>query len=223
MTRSAEAIRQYLHGQVNQALRRPGMYGGEATLYVLLDALAYADGVDAELHREREDLRARWMSLPTGVLGAVEQVFPEHPRPDTAMTSVYAEFAHRVGWLDIDRLLSAAEHGELLARLPGWCTADRTMSDVTAAFGVPSVVFGGTNPHWPKTLIYAAGPGQPLVCLHLWNEITGPELQTAYPEPTLLAARIGGRPFDTAFILTPEGRHRRPGEPDSEATAEARA
>lgn len=214
MARSAEEIRAHLHLRVNAALRRPGKFGGEAALYVLLDALAYADGLDADWRRELADLRERWMFLPTGALGTAELVLPESPRPDDAMASVYAEFAHRVGWLDVDRRLTRAEHGALLTRLPEWCAADRTMSDAEGTFGPPSVVFGGGNPRRPMTLVYASRPDRPLVCMHHWNEIIGPELRTAYPEPVLRAAHVAGRPFDTAFLRTPEGRRRRPEEPD---------
>ncbi|WP_174361945.1 hypothetical protein [Nocardia brevicatena] len=44
--RSATEIRDYLVGRLNSALRRPGMFGGEIALRLLLDHLVYAEHQD---------------------------------------------------------------------------------------------------------------------------------------------------------------------------------
>lgn len=75
-----------------------------------------------------------------GVRGAISSVFPDVGRGDSAIASVYAEFAHRAGWLTLDRILTEAEHQELLLQVPGWCGVHRTMSDLTATFGPPPLV-----------------------------------------------------------------------------------
>ncbi|TMR10810.1 hypothetical protein ETD86_38000 [Nonomuraea turkmeniaca] len=46
--RSSAEIRAYLKTRLNQALRRPGMFGGEMALRLLLDHLAYAEHQDQE-------------------------------------------------------------------------------------------------------------------------------------------------------------------------------
>ncbi|MEU7826330.1 hypothetical protein [Catellatospora sp. NPDC049133] len=80
--------------------------------------------------------------------------------------------------------------------------------------------YGRAGSPWPTTLVYAADPGRPLICLHTWNVIVGPGVQAAHPEPVLLAAHIGGRPFETAFLRTPEGLRLRPEEPDDDEDVE---
>ncbi|MFD5922279.1 hypothetical protein ACFVYP_36675 [Kitasatospora sp. NPDC058201] len=44
--RTAREVREYLLTQLNGALRRPGMCGGETTLRLYLDAVAFADAAE---------------------------------------------------------------------------------------------------------------------------------------------------------------------------------
>lgn len=86
--------------------------------------------------------------------------------------------------------------------------------DVVDEFGAPSVLFGGANPLYGKTLGYLTeDPEQSMVSFHLWNGSTpdaGPSWPPGREEPILLAVRFGGGAFRTAFIFTPEGERRRP-------------
>lgn len=211
MTRTIDQVRDYLRTQVNHALRRLGVYGDETSLILLFDALAFTEGIDEEWKAERDDLRERGVFWPTGVRGAISSVFPDVGRGDSAIASVYAEFAHRAGWLTLDRTLTVAEHQELLLQAPDWCGVDRTMADLTATFGPPSVLLGPTSKLHSKTLVYAAAD-RAIICFHLWNGITEPETGAVHEEPVLLAVRIGGQLFPQSLIFTPEGVRLRPEE-----------
>jgi hypothetical protein len=114
-------------------------------------------------------------------------------------------------WLTLDRTLTEAEHQELLLQIPVWCGVDRTMSNLTAAFGPPSVLLGPSSKLHPKTLVYAAAD-RTIICFHLWNGIIEPETGTVDEEPVLLAVRIGGQLFPQSLIFTPEGVRLRPEE-----------
>ncbi|MDZ5442228.1 hypothetical protein U2F26_05695 [Micromonospora sp. 4G57] len=148
----------------------------------------------------------RWFT-PLGVRGAFRRLLPgEWLRHHDAVASVYAGFAHRIGWLHTERVLTPDKHAEMCAALPEWVADDRTVGDVLTRFGSPSVLLGGTNPRYPRTLLYAADPPRPLLCLHLWND---------YDQPVddglvLLLAREDASPFGESCWFTPEGRRRRP-------------
>jgi hypothetical protein len=202
---SLAEVHEHHRQQVNNALRRPGMYGpDESSLRLLMDAMAVVDGRREDWAAEFDALRSRDAFAPTGVAGAVSTVLPSTARLDAA-ASVYARVAHRLGWLDLDRALSAGEYGRLVEAIPEWVAEDRTLTAVIDSFGDPSVWIGGSNPHYPKTLVYASSsPADEHVCFHLWNDAD------THPEPVLLA--VGHRPgrFPDSFSFTPEGRLRRP-------------
>jgi hypothetical protein len=82
-------VRGYLLQQLNSALRRPGMYGGESAILLLLDAIAFTDGAERPLAGARAALKSRGAALPTGVTGAVGRVLGY--RAEDVMASVYAE------------------------------------------------------------------------------------------------------------------------------------
>ncbi|MFD9787810.1 hypothetical protein ACFWYX_28200 [[Kitasatospora] papulosa] len=129
------------------------------------------------------------------------------------MASVYAEIAHRQGWLQLDRTLTPAEHHEIRHVSETWCRKDRLLSDIVTAFGPPSVLFGGNNPNYPKTLAYATAQREDtLLCFHLWNCFAPqPSSSSAsvQAEPVLWAFRDGGTLFTDGFTFTPEGTARR--------------
>lgn len=212
--RTGAELREYLLNRLNLALRRPGMFGAEIALVALGDAIAFADRREAQWRAERDSLDARGASSATGVLGTFTGVLPSGSRCDDAVASVYAELAHRCGWLKLDRVLSNAEYTEIRADLDSWSTRDWRMSQILARLGQPSGFFGGTSPYYPKTLAYATEQGDdPLVCFHLWNsfDLSSPsELRAVYPEPMLMAVRCGTGAFLDAFTFTPEGAARRP-------------
>ncbi|MFJ9447359.1 hypothetical protein ACIRRH_36750 [Kitasatospora sp. NPDC101235] len=132
------------------------------------------------------------------------------------MASVSAEFAHRQGWLRTDRVLSTDEYASMLAVIDPWAAHDRVWADVTSFFDSPSVLFGGTNPYYGKTLGYVtADLSAPMLFFHLWNG-TDPDAAPSWPpareQPLLLAIRRGDAPFAASFTYTPEGHRRRPAQ-----------
>ncbi|SBT42523.1 hypothetical protein [Micromonospora auratinigra] len=207
---SGDEIRAHLRTEVNRALRRPGMYGDEMTLIMLCRTLAVAEGIE-DVWRAEYDARhdLGWFP-PTGVLGAVRRFLPAGHRAYDAVASIYAGFAHRVGWLEVRRRLTDGEYDEMLRDLPGWVAEDRTAADALARFGPPSVPPGSTNPRFPRTWLYVAGPDRPPLFLDFWPREEEPEEDG----PVLLLAREGGRPFGESFWFTPQGRRRRPAEDD---------
>lgn len=106
--------------------------------------------------------------------------------------SVYAELVRRRGWLRSDRILTADEYADLRRTVIDWVASDRTWTDVTSEYGQPSILFGGTNPLYGKTLAYMSDePNEPMVAFHFWN---GPEsgAETTWPpaHPELLLVAI---------------------------------
>jgi hypothetical protein len=144
------------------------------------------------------------------VTGAFTALIPgpcEH-----AVASVYAEFVHARGWLHVDRALTAAEYAAISAETSTWATQDRALSDVLDAFGPPSVIFGGNNQLYGKTLSYLTrSAGDPIISFHLWNGID-PDAEQTWPpalkEPILLAIRHGIGQFNRSFIFIPRGQLR---------------
>ncbi|MGW3795662.1 hypothetical protein ACWD8I_31505 [Micromonospora arida] len=207
--------RQHHLAQVNGVLRRPGMYGrDEMAERLLLEAMAAVDGSLARWQSECDGLRERDAFAPTGVRGAYSYILPVEALRD-ATASVYAEIAHRLGWLELDRTLSEAEFEQLSSGIGDWITQDRALSAVIETFGPPSLWIGGTNTYYPKTLAYAmARPERGLICFHLWNAFAdnAPEgqLRGVHPEPVLLAVRHRPGGFPGSFSFTPEGVSRRP-------------
>lgn len=86
--------------------------------------------------------------------------------------------------------------------------------DVLEAFGPPSVLLGGTNPRYGKTLGYLApDSAEPIIWFHLWNG-TDPGCEPGRPpshdQPLLVAVREGAGPVLHAIVYTSEGERRRP-------------
>ncbi|MEU1737273.1 hypothetical protein [Streptosporangium sp. NPDC020145] len=210
--RSAAEIRDYLTDRLNSALRRPGMFGGETALLLLLDHLVYAENQDDAWEQERRAMESRGAFTSIGVTGAFRTLLPNSEEHGPA--SVYAEFAHVHGWLRADRVLTAEEHESVRQESRTWVGQDRLFSEVVETFGPPSVLFGGSNPFYGKTLGYLTEQvNEPMIFFHLWNG-TDPDAASTWPplhsEPVLLAVRHGRGRFRDTFIFSPEGRKRRP-------------
>lgn len=212
---ASDEIRAYLVDQLNHALRRPGMYGRELALRMLMDHLLFVErepGALAEQQRVWEE-RGAWSS--TGVAGVFRGLIPgRYDGDEYGVASVYAEFAHRRGWLKPDRHLAPGEYASLVGAVRQWAAEDRVWTDIVDEFGAPSVLFGGNNPYYGKTLGYLTGnPEEPMVSFHLWNG-SAPGDEPSWPpeheEPLLLVVRFGTGPFRQTCTFTPEGRRRLP-------------
>ncbi|SIR86990.1 hypothetical protein [Micromonospora avicenniae] len=198
-------VREYHVRRLNHALRRPGMYGGEITLRLTMDAVAYIDGLDEVWQAEYGQLGKREAFTSLGVHGAFAQILPGY-RDDGAVASVYADIAWRHGWLTVDRTLPEDDLRPLRDEATRWCAQDRSLDEVLAELGSPSVSFGSSNPRYPKTLAYATDRASGLVCLHFAStyDWTATEPQSESP-PVLLAVRHGDGPFAETFVFTPTG------------------
>jgi hypothetical protein len=201
--------------RVNEVLRRPSMFGrDEVAERLVLEAMAVADGGLDRWQSELDGLSTQGAFTSTGVRGAYRAVLPENLLRD-ATASLYAEIAHRCGWLDLDRACSTSDHRRLTGRVAAWLARDRTESELIDTFGVPSLRIGGTNPLYPKTLVYGtADPADDLIGFHLWNAFAdrppGSGSRGVHPEPMVLAVRHRPGRFPASFSFTPLGRHHRP-------------
>ncbi|MFC6565766.1 hypothetical protein [Actinoplanes utahensis] len=208
---SHDAVYRHHREHLNNALRRPGMYSrDESAEFLLLEAMAAVDGGVERWRAEYAALRSSGLFTATGVRGAYSGILPAGMVRDAA-ASAYAGIAHRLGWLDLDRVLTNAEYQQLGTGIREWVTEDRTWSDLTGEFGDPSLRIGGSNVLWSKTLAYAtADPADGLICVHLWNALAdtlpGEGVRGVLPEPVVLAVRHD----HDDFSFTPEGRRRRP-------------
>ncbi|MFD8807164.1 hypothetical protein [Streptomyces sp. NPDC059597] len=205
---TTEEIHAYFVGQLNSALRSPGMYGGEPALRALVGHLLFVERDPGAW----EELRGRWEEegawSPLGVTGAFRDLIPGRSY-ECGPASVYAEFARRRGWLVPDRTLTSEEYEALAGRVEEWAREDRTWPDITAEFGAPSVLFGGSNPRYGKTLGHlCADLTRPMILFDLWND--GASADAGREQPSLLAVRRSDEPFRRSFRFTPEGRRRRP-------------
>ncbi|MFB7656406.1 MULTISPECIES: hypothetical protein [unclassified Streptomyces] len=211
---TAEEIRTHLVDQLNQALRRAGMFGGEVALRLLIDHLLFVERRPEAFARQQQEWEERGLWSCIGVRGAFRDAMLGHS-DEYGMASVYGEFAQRCGWLSPDRVLAPRAYEDLVGRVRRWAGKDRTWADVTTEFGEPSVLFGGTNPRYGKTLGYLSeDPEQPMVFFHLWNDF-----EREAEQPLLLAVRFSGQPLPHALTFTPQGELRRSatGEPCSSA------
>lgn len=208
---SSSDIRAFLVDRLNDALRRPGIWGGELGIRLTVDHLLFVEQRPVVLEEEQRALGERGAWPPTGVTGAFGGFLPSDHGCD--MASVYAEFAHRQRWLKADRVLDAGEYAQMLDSVDSWAAQDRVWADVVASFGPPSVLIGSTNPYYGKTLGYLTDASScAMVFFHLWNG-TDPGAKPSWPplheQPLLLAVRHGDRPLAESFTFTPEGQRRR--------------
>lgn len=210
---ASDEIRAYLVDQLNLALRRPGMYGNEVALRMLMDHLLFVEGRPGAMADQQRRWQDRGASCSTGLAGMFRDLLPDR-HCEHGVASVYAEFAHHRDWLKPDRVLDPEEYTALRGAVRQWASEDRVWSDVVDEFGTPSILSGGNNPYYGKTLGYLTeNAEEPMVFFHLWNG-GAPGAEPSWPPehevPLLLAVRFGTGPFRQTFTFTPEGRRRLP-------------
>ncbi|MEU7339639.1 hypothetical protein [Streptomyces sp. NPDC007074] len=210
-----DEIHAYLIDQLNLALRRPGILGKESelALRMLMDHLLFVEFQPEALAMQQRIWEEHGVWSSTGVAGVFRDLVPERYY-EFGIASVYAEFAHRRGWLKPDRVLDRDDYAVLQSAVRQWAGEDRLWNDVVDEFGTPSMLFGGNNPYYGKTLGYLTeNVEEPMVSFHLWNG-SAPGAEQLWPpeheEPLLLAVRCGSGPFRQTFTFTPEGRRRLP-------------
>lgn len=209
---TADEIHAYLVQQLNRALRNPEGFGGESALVLLYSHLLFTEGQADAWAEASERLRESGAWTAIGVRGAFRDLI--RGNDSSGMASVHAEFTHRRGWLETDRVLDTHTHEALLGRARQWAGHDRVWADVLAEFGLPSLLLGGDNPLYGKTLAYVSeDPDRPIVFFHLWNGDLDEDATVwnpAFPEPVLWAVRFGDGPFRESFTFTPRGRRLQP-------------
>ncbi|MFJ2590893.1 hypothetical protein [Streptomyces sp. NPDC087538] len=178
---------------------------------MLMDHLLFVERQPEALAEQQRvwEERGAWSS--TGVAGVFRDLIPDRYY-EYGIASVYAEFAHRRGWLKPDRVLNPAEYAVLQGAVRQWAGEDRVWTDVVDKFGTPSMLFGSNNRFYGKTLGYLTeNPEEPMVSFHLWSG-SAPGAEQSWPpeheEPLLLAVRFGTGLFGQTFTFTPEGRRR---------------
>lgn len=124
------------------------------------------------------------------------------------VASLYGEDAHRRGWLRLDRTLTPAEHSAVVDTATSWSRNNRSLQEVVAEFGPPSVTFGSTEPDRPKTVSYATSDrAAAVVAFHLGS--AQPETDTGsgkgpWTSPALLTVRVHDD-FFGGWEITPVG------------------
>jgi len=211
--RTAKEIHRHLFDELNRVVRFSGMYGGEPALMMVFNHVLYVEGHDRSVwEQEERDWEARGAWSTTDVTGAMQRHLPKPA--ESAIVSIYAETAHRRGWLATDHPLSISEYQAVRTSYRAWTSQNRTLGDVLEVFGPPSILLGGKNPLYSKTLGYfSTNPREPITWFHLWNG-TDPDVEPTWPpsndQPLLLAAREGQGPLLQTMVFTPEGERRRP-------------
>lgn len=197
-TVEANSDRERLLVRLNQAVRRPEDFGGLPVVAHLLDQLAAS---------APQGLDVVWIPDTNARLAPSALMRDAFSDPDVhVVASQYGEDAHRLGWLQLDRTLTPTEHSALVDGAAAWSRSDRSLHEIVAEFGPPSVTFGSTDPVRSKTLSYATDDRTaPVIAFHLGS--ARPETYAGSGEPgcaALLAVRI-----DDGFIggwgLTPFG------------------
>lgn len=211
--RTIEEFRERLLEQTNHAVRRPGMFGGELPIRFLLGDLTFIDEADEAWNYEQQQLRDRGSWTEIGVPGAFATIFGgrQQGTHDAAVGSVYAEIAHRLGYLRLDNTLTTSDYRQLRREARPWSRAgDRSLSDVIETFGEPGIRCGGNGAFWPATIAYVTtSSSDPLICFDAWNEVdnTGTRVAGRWgPEPVLRNVRIRTSAFPRDFTYTPIGK-----------------
>lgn len=179
----------------NRVVRRPAEFGGLAEVARLLGRLAAGEPQGGE---------QVWIP-DTNARLAPSMMFREgFSAPEIHVAaSQYGEDAHRRGWLRLDRTLTAAEHSFVVDNAASWSENDRSLREIVAEFGLPSVTFGATDPDLPKTVSYAGDDrAAPVVAFHLGAAPSGAD---SVGDAVLLAVRVHDGFFGSGWEITPFG------------------
>lgn len=216
---TSSEMHRHLVEQLNSALRRPGMYGGQTTLLLLVHQLLFMERRPQAWDEYKRLLEERGAWYSTGVTGVFRHLFPDNDDEHGA-SSVFAEFAFQCDWLRPDRVLDTRAYDALSSSVHQWARTDRVWADVVEEFGAPSVLFGPISPFHGKTLGYLTDdPHTPMVFFHLGGKVgpgAAPSGQPPRPESILLAVRLSGGSFPADLTFTPEGRRLRPAPADND-------
>lgn len=150
--RSSPEMREHLVSELNAALRRPGMYGGELGIRLIIGHLLHLERGDTVWAEQQRSMMSRGVWTSLGVSGAFLGLIPA-PHQDAA-ASVYSEFARTRGWLRPDRTLTDDEYERLRRELPAWAARDRSWRSAPAL----TATSGAASPSRPKARDSAPPP-----------------------------------------------------------------
>lgn len=139
-TATVAAVRESLSSKLNMALVRPGMWH-EGAAEEFLTELAFLDGDSGWRQRSRRALSARGAFESTGIGEPLRRALG-HVNLDwnsTAISMMFADFAHELGYLRPERFLSLDEYQHLREGIRDWAREDRTADDMVAEYGRPSL------------------------------------------------------------------------------------
>jgi hypothetical protein len=206
--RSVSEIREHFLSRLNDALLRPGMFGGELALRWFLGDLAWIDGRDSPGGDDiAEFFKATGAWSPTGVRGAFARMFGGAARDhEEAAAFAYADLARAWGYLAPGCTIPRGEYARLRRDAPPWvASADRTLPDLVDAHGEPSLWRPKYNPRFPVSVAYVCeDQSDPLIVFDFWQE-TDRDNSLFGPEPVLRNLRWRADRFEEGFTLTPTG------------------
>ncbi|WP_460359670.1 hypothetical protein [Actinoallomurus bryophytorum] len=209
--RSAAELRQRWLDLVPLMIARAGMYttsGGAAVdiqLRGLLADLCFLDEREGDLDSTHEVIR-RYGKL--GVVGPFAAMFGNEGNYVAEVASVWAEQFHRLGYLQVDRVLDARAWDQLITGLAECFDGkDVRRSEVEATFGPPSLVADR------RVLCYAPTDGSGWVFVDCYTEwtnryVTGSGRYEGERDndPLVRSVRHPTQSFEAGLILTLYGK-----------------
>jgi len=208
--KTIEEFRAHKLHLLQQMLQRPGMFmAHEEVLWFWLNDMLFVDNRPDAWEIERDRLRAQGRYRSTGVQGGfqnleartrkrepTEPAYPFFRHTDEVM-SVFAEVFWRLGYLTLNRQLTAEEWQSLNASLNSFRTGDFRQADVVRIAGDPSLIVAS------KIICYA-GPD----CKKPWCFFDFERLPYQHPDrnnPFLRHVRFQGR-SEPEMIVTEYGK-----------------
>ena len=167
--------------------------------------LCFLDDRDDEFEAVRAELSRYGQS---GVNGPFAAIFGRDRRYTSEVASVYAEQFHRLGYLQVSRLIDDPEWQELVAGLRDWVgTRDVRRNQVEEKLGAPSLVVAG------RVLCYAPADMSGWAFVDCWDEAPrryvpgrGRFEPIVDDDELVRDIRIPAETFEAGLILTLYGR-----------------
>ena len=191
--------RSLLIERLNAALRRRSMYH-EGTSMLALRDLAFIDRKERQLAELGDSLARRGWWSKTGVSGALECVFGDGLEASSTIEQApLVEIARHFEWLEIINVLDPPTYWQAINTAAAWLEEPRTIADLTAWLGEPSIVVGNVKGvrQWTASRGYTTYEPDHWF---LWFDSIGPHIVSCRRRgETLLDEFISGRPatFDS--------------------------
>jgi hypothetical protein len=211
--RTVEAIKAHLLEHLACALKRPAMYGGETVLWYLMEEIVYLDEREDLLKAKHDEWESRGYRSTGGISGVFWHRFGgRRAWFDSEAGSIYAEFAHELGYLRPERTLDAAEWKNLRSgarrRFSG---RDWTLNEILEEYGPASFTIGW---NWHKIICYSSNStGKGWIFFDCEAEPpSGPSYNWSAADnaiganPPLRDVRIPAKDFAHGLVLTSNGR-----------------